>query len=80
MDAQLTAFGPAGPSPRGPRGGRPRTKGTNVTSVQLSADERLLLEHIADTDGVGLGDVWRRALRVYADQRGIVAPTREVTA
>lgn len=51
-----------------PRSGRPRIKGTRITSVELNEDERELLEALAERDGSSLGDVWRSALRCYAAQ------------
>jgi hypothetical protein len=62
-----------------PRGGRPRVKRCRTTSVNLSLEERELLERLAGADDASLNDVWRRALRVYAAQRGLL-DRQEVSA
>jgi len=70
MSAQLRAFEAAPQEPARLRKGPPRIKRSKVTSVQLTPDERALLERLADAKGVGLGELWRRALRAYAQQEG----------
>lgn len=79
---QLTAFdthtAPAR-TPR-PRRGRPRVKGTGITSVLLTTEERRLLERVADAEGVSFADVWRRALRAYAADHELLDDDREVPA
>jgi hypothetical protein len=74
VGAQLTAFDNEH-VPRTPRRGPPRVKGSSITSVQLTPAERSLLEHVADAEGVSFGEVWRRALRLYATCQGV-----EITA
>jgi hypothetical protein len=61
------------------RAGRPRVKGCRTTSVNLSQEERELLERLAGVDDASLNDVWRRALRAYAVYRGLIG-TEEVSA
>lgn len=77
MSAQLRAFegGPQKSVRR--RKGPPRLKRSKVTSVQLTPDERDLLERLADAKGVGLGELWRSALRAYARQEGMLTDAEE---
>jgi hypothetical protein len=48
------------------RGGRPRLPGAKITSIELSREERAVLDELADQAGVPLSEIWRRALRLYA--------------
>jgi hypothetical protein len=43
-----------------------------VTSITLRPEERELLERLALTDDVNLAEVWRRSLRAYARDRGLL--------
>lgn len=71
MSTHLAAFD-TDTSTRVVRRGPPRVKGSPITSVQLTSDERRLLERVADAEAVSFGEVWRRALRVYAAQQGLL--------
>ena len=79
---QLTAFDTHTTAPaRTPRRGPRRVKGSRVTSVQLTTEERRLLERLSDAEGVSFGEVWRRALRAYAADHELLAEhDREVPA
>jgi hypothetical protein len=76
MSTQLRPFD-AGQEPPRQRKGPPRIKRSKVTSVQLTPDERDLLEQLADAKGVGLGELWRSALRAYARQQGVLTDAEE---
>lgn len=65
----MTAHSPQRSTPLG----RPRRRGSRVTSVQLSAAERHLLERIAEREHISYGEAFRRGLRLYAEQRGHLA-------
>lgn len=58
-------------------GGRPRIKGTRITSVELNESDRELLETLAERDGSSFGDVWRSALRCYAEQSSVQPSLRK---
>src|SRR5512144_1780981 len=53
---------------RARRVGRPRRKGSLITSLQLTPEERELLERLADAADTSFAEVWRKALRLYAAQ------------
>lgn len=62
------------------RSGRPNRKGSRTSAVALSAEERELLERLAVHDDVLLSEVWRRALRHYAQVRGVLPAEEGVGA
>lgn len=53
-------------------GGPVRRKGSPTTSLTIHEEERDLLERLATADGVTLAEVWRRGLRSYARDRGLL--------
>jgi hypothetical protein len=44
-----------------------------MTSVKLSEHDMALLERVADADNMSFAETWRRALHVYARERGLEA-------
>ncbi len=36
------------------------------TALRLTPAERALVEQLADTEGISMSDLWRKALRAYA--------------
>jgi hypothetical protein len=53
-----------------------------MTSFEMTAEERAMLDELAKTQGLGIGEVLRRSLRLYAAEAAGVSTTstREVSA
>jgi hypothetical protein len=53
------------------RGYRTKRRGVparNVTSLEMTLEERALLRALAEADGIAMSEVLRRGLRLYAAQ------------
>lgn len=48
-----------------------------ITSLELSLDERAVLDVLAEAQDLGIGEVLRRSLRLYAAHHGITGATTE---
>lgn len=64
--------------PRDARSG-PRT-GSQITSLAIGDAERDLIEAIATVEEVSMSEVWRRALRFYAEANGFTTEGGTATA
>jgi hypothetical protein len=52
-----------------------------MTSFEMNAEERVMLDQLAESQGVGIGEVLRRGLRLYAAEAGLSSSsTPEVSA
>jgi hypothetical protein len=52
-----------------------------MTSFEMNAEERAMLDQLAESQGLGIGEVLRRGLRLYAAEAGLsTSSTSEVSA